>query len=209
MNLPAFKLGTTPSDLLRMILGALVVLNLIAAGLILYPPGGSPEQMQAQLQTLQTQILQRKAQLVRTRSIAGKVDQGRNQGDQFMDQYFLNSANEYSTIVGELVGAAKRASIKAKDHSYITEPIEGSDDLTMMAITGAYEGTYPDLLHFVNEIDRTKRLLIIENLSAQPQQGSAGVLNISIRFDTFVKEKAAPPMQQAGPQQGEVTGVGQ
>ena len=66
-----------------------------------------------------------------------------------------------------------------------------------MAITGAYEGTYSDLLHFVNEIDRTKRLLIIENLAAQPQQGTGGLLNISIRFDTFVKEKLLPPQQQA------------
>jgi hypothetical protein len=207
MNLSAFSIRT-PSSALRVILGTLVALNLIAAGLIMFPPGGSPEQLQAQLQDLQTKILQGKTQLQRTRTIAGKVDLGRNQGDQFMDQYFLNSATTYSTIVGELVGAAKRANIKPKDHSYVTEPIEGSDDLTMMAITGAYEGSYTDLLHFVNEIDRTKRLLIIENLSAQPQQGTAGLLSISIRFDTFVKEKLIPP-QQAGPSAGTQTGAGE
>jgi hypothetical protein len=207
MNLSAFNIRT-PSSALRVILGTLVALNLIAVGLIMFPPGGSPEQLQSQLQTLQTQILQHKIQLQRMRSIAGKVDVGRNEGDQFMDQYFLNSATTYSTIVGELVGAAKRAGIKPKDHSYVTEPIEGSDDLTMMAITGAYEGSYTDLLHFVHEVDHTKRLLIIENLSAQPQQGSGGVLNISIRFDTFVKEKLIPP-QQAGPSPGAQIGAGQ
>ena len=190
-----------PSSALRVILGVLVLLNLIAAGLVMFPPGGSPEQMQAQLQTLQTKLLQSKSQLLRTRTIAGKVDRGRKEGDQFMDQYFLNSTSTYSTIVGELIGAAKRASIKVKEHSYVTEPIEGSEDLTMMSITGAYEGSYSDLLHYVNEIDRTKRLLIIENLSAQPQQGSGGVLNIAIRFDTFVKERAlsaATPMGAVG-----------
>ena len=189
MNLSAFNFRD-PSSALRVILGVLVLLNVIAAGLVMFPPGGSPEQLQVQLQTLQTQILQRKALLGRTRTIAGKVERGRKEGDQFMDQYFLNSSSTYSTIVGELVGAATRASIKVKEHSYVTEPIEGSEDLTMMSITGAYEGTYADLLHYVHEIDRTKRLLIIENLSAQPQQGSGGVLSIAIRFDTFVKEKA-------------------
>ena len=192
MNLSAFNFRD-PSSALRVILGTLVLLNLIAAGLVMFPPGGSPEQMQIKLQTLQVQILQSKAQLGRTRTIAGKVDRGRQEGDQFMDEYFLNSSSTYSTIVGELVGAAKRANIKAKEHSYVTEPIEGSEDLTMLSITGAYEGTYSDLLHYVNEIDRTKRLLIIENLVAQPQQGAGGVLNISIRFDTFVKEKALVP----------------
>lgn len=192
MNLSAFNFRD-PSSALRVILGTLVLLNLIAGGLVMFPPGGSPEQMQVKLQTLQVRILQSKSQLGRTRTIASKVDRGRQEGDQFMDQYFLNSSSTYSTIVGELVGAARRANIKAKEHSYITEPIEGSEDLTMMSITGAYEGTYSDLLHYVNEIDRTKRLLIIENLVAQPQQGAGGVLNISIRFDTFVKEKALVP----------------
>lgn len=195
MNLSAFNFRD-PSSALRVILGVLVALNLIAAGLVMFPPGGSPEQMRTQLQNLQAQILQRKAQLNKMRNIAGKVDRGRQEGEQFMDQYFLNSASTYSTIVGELVGAAKRANIKAKEHSYVTEPIEGSEDLTMMSITGAYEGSYSDLLHYVNEIDRTKRLLIIENLVAQPQQGS-GMLNISIRFDTFIKEKALPPASAA------------
>ena len=32
---------------------------------------------------------------------------GRTQGDQFMDQYFLNSSTTYSTIVGELVGCSQ------------------------------------------------------------------------------------------------------
>lgn len=84
--------------------------------------------------------------------------------------------------------AAKRASIKAKDHSYYTEPIEGSEDLSMLSIVGNYEGTYVDLLHFVNEIDRSKRLIILETLTAQPQQGSGGVLNISVKFDSFVRD---------------------
>jgi Tfp pilus assembly protein PilO len=206
MNLRAFNFRD-PSSALRIILGTLVVLNLIAAGLVMFPPGGSPEQMQAQLQTLQTQILQGRNQLQRTRAIAGKLDRGRNEGDQFMDQYFLNSSTTYSTIVNELVTSAKRAGIKFKEHSYVTEPIEGSDDLTMMAITGAYEGSYSDLLHYVNEIDRTRRLLIIENLSAQPQQGSGGVLAVSIRFDTFVKEKPMPA--QSASAVGTQLGAGQ
>src|SRR5258707_1009998 len=113
LNLSSFNFRD-PSSALRAVLGVLVALNVIAAGLVMFPPGGSPEQLQAQLESLQTQILQKKSMLQRTRTILGKVDQGRNEGDQFMDNYFLNSATTYSTIVGELVGAAKRANIKMK-----------------------------------------------------------------------------------------------
>lgn len=192
MKKPTLQLRD-PGAVLRVVLGVLLVLNLIAVALVLFPPGGSPERLRTQIQSLQSQFVGSGVQLKHTRAISGKLERGRTEGEQFMAQYFLDSASTYSTIVGELVGAAKRAGIKAKETSYVTEPIEGSDDLTMMSITGAYEGTYADLLHFVNEIDRTKRLLIIENLNAQPQQGSGGVLNISIRFDTFIKERPGMP----------------
>lgn len=178
---------------LRTLMGVLTALCLIAAYFVFNPPGGSPEDLQSQMSSLQSQITRAQGDLARSKLIATKVDRGRLEGDDFMRGYFLDGRNAYSTIVGELVSAAHRASIKAKDHSYYTEPIEGSEDLSMMSIVGNYEGTYADLLHFVNEIDRSKKLIIIETLSAQPQQGSAGVLNISIKFDSFVRDALPNP----------------
>jgi Tfp pilus assembly protein PilO len=172
----------------RALLGTLVVATLIATYFVFFPLGGSAEEIDRQLTSLRAQIRERRQALDHAKTIAVKVEKGRDQGDAFMDRYFLRSGNAYSTIVTDLVESAKRAQIKAKDHSYQTEPIEGSEDLSMMSIVGGYEGTYSDLLHFVNEIDRSKRLIIIQSLQAQPQQGSGGVLNIAIRFDAFVKE---------------------
>lgn len=56
----------------------------------------------------------------------------------------------------------------------------------MMSITANYEGTYNDLMHFVHEIDRSPRLLLIESLNAAPEQG-AGKLTVSMKLDTFVR----------------------
>jgi type IV pilus assembly protein PilO len=181
-----------PKVAVRALLGILLLANLICTYFVFFPLGGSPEELDRQLTSLRAQIRERRLALDRAKLIAAKVEKGRVQGDEFMNGYFLNSGNAYSTIVGELVDAAKRAQIKAKEHSYQTEPIEGSDDLTMMSIVGNYEGTYADLLHFVNEIDRSKRLIIVESLTAQPQQGSGGLLNIALRFDAFVKEVPLP-----------------
>ncbi len=182
-----------PKVAVRALLGVLLFTNLLAVYFVFFPLGGSPEELDRQLASLRSQIRERRIALDRAKLIATKVEKGRAQGDQFMGEYFLNSGNAYSTIVSELVDAAKRAQIKAKEHSYQTEPIEGSDDLTMMSIVGNYEGTYADLLHFINEIDRSKRLIIIETLTAQPQQGTGGVLNIALRFDAFVKEAPLQP----------------
>jgi hypothetical protein len=57
----------------------------------------------------------------------------------------------------------------------------------MVSITAGYEGSYADLLHFLRELDKANRLVIIESLAASPQQGT-GVLNISLRLNTFIRE---------------------
>jgi type IV pilus assembly protein PilO len=57
----------------------------------------------------------------------------------------------------------------------------------MMSITATYEGTYADLLHFVHELDRSSKLVIIESLNAAPQQGT-NLLSVALKLDTFVRE---------------------
>jgi hypothetical protein len=43
------------------------------------------------------------------------------------------------------------------------------------------------LIQFVNLLDKSQRLLIIESLNTTPQQGSA-LLNVTMKLDTFVRE---------------------
>jgi type IV pilus assembly PilO-like protein len=171
----------------RIGLGALAALNLIAAALVLFPPGGSAEDLGRQLATLQSQVESRQTLLERTREHAAAVEKGRSEGDEFLGNYFLERRTAYSTLLSELVEAANQSKIKPREHAYSTEPIEGSDSLSMMTITANYEGTYSDLMHFVHEIDRSPRLLIVESLNAAPQQGS-NVLSVNMKLETFVRE---------------------
>jgi hypothetical protein len=65
--------------------------------------------------------------------------------------------------------------------------VDGSDTLDMMQIAANFEGNYPDLVHFINLVDKSDRLLIIESLNATPQQ-SGGKINVTLKLDTFVRE---------------------
>jgi hypothetical protein len=181
--------GRDPRLVLRIVLGTLVALNLIAAGFVLFPPGGSAEQMEQQLAALQSQVASQSKKLETTRQHVGAVEKGRSQGDQFLAGYFLSRRSAYSTLLGELGEAAQQSQIKAREHSYATEPIEGSDTLSMMTITGNYEGTYKDLMNFVHQVDQSPGLMIIESLNAAPQAGS-NMLSVSLKIDTFVREDA-------------------
>jgi len=171
----------------RVGLGALLAANLVAAVMVFHPFGGSAEDLEQRLQDLQRQVQQKKTAIERTRSMAGKVEKGREEGDQFMKSYFMNSRTVNSTIYSELKDSAEKSGLKVREHTFAFEPIEGSSDLSMLTITGNYEGTYQQLVKFVNLVDRSPRLLIIETLQAQPQQQSK-ILNIGMKLNAFVRE---------------------
>jgi Tfp pilus assembly protein PilO len=171
----------------RGILGALLLANLIAAGLVLFPPGGSAEQLERERLTLESQLRAARARLDVTRAHASAVEKGRTEGDDFLKKYFLKNRTSFSTLLSELESAAKSTKLRPREHAYSPEPVEGSDSLGMISITAAYEGTYQDLMHFVYEIDRSPNLLIIQSLSAAPQANS-DVLSISMKLNTFVRD---------------------
>lgn len=176
-----------PKLIMRVVLGALVLLNLIAVWMVISPPGGSAEDLEAQLTTLRAQLVQKKAALARTKEHSSKTETSSQAGREFELQYFTDRRVASSTFLGELARAAKEVGIKPKEHIFLFDPVEGSDVLNMMTITANYEGTYADLLQFVNRLDRSSRFLILDTLSASPQQGT-GMLNVTVKINAFVKE---------------------
>lgn len=181
------SLGNIKLDLPRGIVVALLGLNLVAGWFVFAPFGGSAQDMEAQLSALRGQAKERRISLDRTKKLTTNMDRGRKEGDDFVATYFLSRPTTYSTVVDEVSSMAKRAGVRVKEHGFVEDPVEGSDELSMLSINGNYEGTYADLLHFLREVDMAPRLVIIEALSASPQQGS-GVLNINMRANTFIRE---------------------
>lgn len=176
-----------PRVVARLVLGLLLLANLLAAFAIFRPLGGSAEQLDQELNRLGSQLQQEQAQLQRLKALVAKIQQARESGDSFLETYFMGRRTTSSTIGAELLRAAKDAGMKPKEHSFTFDSIEGSDTLSMMTIVGNYEGTYGDLLQFVNRLDKSARFLIIDTMTAAPLQGS-GNLAISIKLNTFVRE---------------------
>jgi Tfp pilus assembly protein PilO len=183
--------GRSPRDpkfLARVILGALVAANLVAAGLVMFPPGGSAENLESQLQQLQSQATGKRATLALTRQHASSVEKGREEGDKFIATYFLPRRTAYSTLIGEVEAAAAASKLKPREHAYALDPIEGSDTLSMMTITANFDGAYRDVLSFVHTLDQSPRLMIIESLNTALQQGSS-TLSVSLKINAFVREE--------------------
>jgi hypothetical protein len=176
-----------PRAVIRLVLGALVAANLVAAYFVARPIGGSAQELAQQALEMHSQIRQQQGVLDRTRLLVSKIESGRGEGDHFMSSFFLPRRPAYSIIVGELNDLASQAKITPRDSAWAPEPVEGSDTLDMLQISANFEGTYPDLIHFINLLDKSDRLLIIESLNATPQQ-SGGRLNVMLKLDAFVQE---------------------
>jgi len=191
-----------PKDLLagiRLGVIALVVCNLAALYFVIRPPGGSPQELRALAADLRTEVHQRQGGLTRTRDISGKVEQGRGEAERFMDVWFLDRRIMASTVDADLIAMGRNAGLRQKEATLATEPVEGTDDLSMLTASVNYEGTYADLMKLLNEIDRDKRLMIIESLAAAPQQGS-NMLNINVRLNGFVRDNLTSPLPKFAPE---------
>lgn len=181
----AARLRRDPRALIRLVLGVLVAANVVAAVLLWKPWSASPEQMEQQLAALRHQIRQREASVERLKAIVDKVETARTQGDEFIDRYFIPRRTASSVIIAELREAAGRAGVKQAEHTFAFEPIEGAEELEMMTISGNYEGSYQNLVQFVNLLDRSPRLVIVDTLTAAPQR-TAGALNVNLKMNAFI-----------------------
>ena len=171
---------------IRLVLGVLLVANLIAAGFAFHLFDDSPEQLASQVLTTRRQILEQVKRLNRTRMLAGKVDTGREEGTKFISTYMTSRRATYSTIISEINYMANIAGMRSKEAVMGLDAIQGSDSLDVMTITASFEGDYKNLLIFINQIDRSRRFLIIESLAASPQQNLK--LQVTLKLNTFVKE---------------------
>jgi len=185
------RLGKDARLTARVVLGVLVAANLVAAAALFRPWGGSPEQLQQQLSALRGQVQQTRVTAQRLNTLVRTVEKTRAEADQFLETNFLDRRAAYSAVLGELTSLAEKSGMKARDHSFAAESIEGSDTLGLMTITGNYEGTYADLIQLVNAIDRSPRFLTIERLQAAPLQAQ-GSLIVSMRLNAFIRGEAGP-----------------
>lgn len=186
-----FKLNvwppTNPRAWIRIGLGALIAANLVAGYFVIRPIGGSPEELRQQAAEMRAEIRQQQKALDRMRMLAGKIATGRGEGDTFMAKYFLPRRAAYSILIADLSQVASEAKVTPKESALAIQPVDGSDTLKMMQISYNFEATYADLIHFINLMDKSDRLLIIEGLNATPQQGGTR-LNVMMKLDTFVLE---------------------
>jgi Tfp pilus assembly protein PilO len=189
-----------PAFWLKIGAGVLGLLNVVALFLYIAPPGGSRHQLIDQEDSIRRNIQTHKISTERLKTVSAKVQLGGDQTEQFAHKYFLPNRTAFATLMSELLRMSNAAGLREGQRTYSQEPIEGTDDLTLLTINANYQGNYTELMNFLNQVDHSDQLLILDTLTATPQQQGAGVLNVVTRFLAVIQEDGSAVAAQGGRQ---------
>ncbi|HYM12085.1 MAG TPA: type 4a pilus biogenesis protein PilO [Bryobacterales bacterium] len=182
-----------PRRTITLALLALVLFDAVFYLFAIGPLGQSDRERRVAVELLRRQARDRSAQVVKLEATVKRIETARTLGDKLLTGITLPRREAYSTIVSTLDDAAQNANVQLRDRALNADPIEGSDTLSMMTVTQGLEGSYENLVKFLNLLDRSPRFIIIESLGAAPQQSgvrqqNTGMLSVQIKLDTFVRE---------------------
>ena len=130
------------------------------------------------------------------RGLDKRVEDSRAQMRAFYSKRIPPNYSSIATRIGEL---ALKGPVRLTRVQYTQGP-PGSD-FTEISMDAGITGDYPQIMRFVNSLERDQTFFVIRGLSLTGQQG--GLVNLRLRVSTWLKPADAaasglPPTPQAG-----------
>lgn len=171
----------------------LAVIDVVALALLLSPAIHSRKASQAELQTLQQRLVGKRVQAIPALDMDKKLDEAKAQISSFYAQYF---ASRYSEISETLAKAANESHVQLTNITY--SPVKPTPDeaktvvdksLTKINLTLDMTGNYDSEIKFINALERSKLLLVLESVNLAESQG--GSIRLSLRMQTYLRTAAS------------------
>lgn len=114
------------------------------------------------------------------RGLDKRVDDSRNQIQAFYSKRIPHNYSAIATRIGEL---QVKAGVRLSRVQY-SQGLPGSD-LTRIAMDAGISGDYPQIMRFINALERDQTFFVIQAMSLTGQQG--GVVNLRILVATWMR----------------------
>jgi Tfp pilus assembly protein PilO len=174
--------------LIAVIVG-LAIIDVVALALLLSPAIRSSKASQTELQTLQQQLVRKRVQAIPALDMDKKLEEAKAQITDFYAQDF---ATRYSAISETLAKAANESHVQLTNITYT--PAKPTPDeaktlvdksLTKINLTLDMSGNYDSEIRFINALERSKLLLVLESVNLAESQG--GSIRLSLRMQTYLR----------------------
>lgn len=172
------ELGETRRKL-KIALGVMVAVDVLALGLLVSPLVGSTESRRQELAQLWQQLQVKTRQAEPLRGLDKKIPLATQQIDQFYKERFPNHDSDVAEALGNL---AKANGVKIQSFK---EKWEDPDavGLRRVVIEASMQGDYQPLAKFLNGLERDKVFFIVNSVGLAEQNG----LVLQMKLETYQK----------------------
>lgn len=167
----------------RWVLRALLALLLVDAGLgavVWNYESGHPETGQQALERLQREDREMVADVRRAQRIREQLPDVKKQCDDFLNDTLLVASSGYSTIETDLGKITAAAGLPGGGVSFKQKPAD-KQGIVEVEVTAVVDGDYSALVKFINGLERSKNLYLIDSMSLNASHERGARISLVMR----------------------------
>jgi Tfp pilus assembly protein PilO len=171
----------------RLIIFGLVLLVVADIALAFYGWNLSAGRPQDELAVLTRNRDLLRADITRAQEIRKKIPAIQEDCDQF-EQSLYPASKGYSSVSAELDSIANKAGLSLESSGFRQSEIKGRD-LQQVEIEAVVDGSYSQVVHFLNGLQRSPNVYAVEALDAKADsvQGSNGRVRVQLHIKTYFR----------------------
>jgi len=128
----------------------------------------------------QMELKSKELQTAPLRGLDKRVEAARAARQEFFDKRIPPNYSTISARVGEL---SVKSGVRMSRLQYTQNP--PGADLTEISLDAGISGSYPQIMHFINSLERDQTFFVIRTMALTGQQG--GLVNLRLRVSTWLR----------------------
>jgi len=166
---------------LKIVIGAMVVADLVAAAVLFSPLVGSADSRRELMIQLSEELRTKTRQVEPLRNIDKKIVLAKDQiGEFYKDRFGVRD----SEVAGELGKLAAANGVRIVQAKYKEEDAEASG-IVPIEIEGNFSGDYLQLVRFINALERSKLFFTVDSVSLAGE--SAGPVHLEVKLHSYLR----------------------
>jgi len=166
---------------LTVAIAAMVVADIVAAGILFSPLVGSAESRREQIRLLTADLAKKTHDVQPLRNVDKKLVLAKDQINGFYKDRFAEKDSELTTELGKL---AAENGIRIQQARYKEEDAESSG-IVPVQIEGSFSGDYLQLVRFINTLERSKMFFTVDSVELAGE--GTGTVRLQIGLHSYLR----------------------
>jgi len=169
---------------LKIAIGAMVVADVVAMGILFSPLVGSADSRQLQLNLMRVELTKKNREVEPLRNIDKKLVLAKDQIGGFYKDRFAARDSDLANELGKL---AAQNGVHIQQMKYTQEDVESSG-VVPVEVEGSFSGDYLQLVRFINTLERSKMFITVDSVGLAGE--NTGQVRLEITMHSYLRSGA-------------------